>query len=288
MDKKIALVTGANAGMGKATVAALADKGFHVVMLCRSEQRGQAAYDDLAQTSGRSLHLILCDLGNLQSIRTFADAYADEYDHLDVLVCSAGVITPSRHETADGLELQFGVNHIGHFLLTMLLLKALSKAQNARIVMVGSGAHNVGRIHFDDINLKKYNVIRSYAQSKLANLLFTRELARRLKEAGSGITINTAHPGAVGTQMGVNRDTGFGKTIMRVLRLIFLTPEQGARTAVYLATDDSVKDISGEYFFKCRIWRSSKRSRDMQSAARLFELSEAICRFTFEDAMKSK
>jgi NAD(P)-dependent dehydrogenase (short-subunit alcohol dehydrogenase family) len=288
MDKKIALVTGANAGMGKATVAALADKGFHVVMLCRSEQRGQAAYDDLAQTSGRSLHLMLCDLGSMASIRTFANAFAANYERLDVLVCSAGVITPSRHETADGLELQFGVNHIGHFLLTMLLLKALSKAQNARIVMVGSGAHNVGRIHFDDINLKKYNVIRSYAQSKLANLLFTRELARRLKEAGSGITINTAHPGAVGTQMGVNRDTGFGKTIMRVLRLIFLTPEQGARTAVYLATDDSVKDISGEYFFKCRIWRSSKHSRDMQSAARLFELSEAICGFTFEDAMKSK
>lgn len=287
MNRKIALVTGANAGMGKATVAALADKGYHVVMLCRSASRGQAAYDELIQTSGRSLELMLCDLGRMQSIRDFAGAFTAKYDHLDVLVNSAGVITLNRRETADGLELQFGVNHIGHFMLTLLLLTSLSKATHGRIVVVGSGAHNVGHIHFDDINLKKYNVVRSYAQSKLCNLLFTRELAKRLKEAGSGITVNTAHPGAVGTQMGVDRDTGFGSTIMRVLRLVFLTPEQGARTAVYLATDDSVTDISGEYFYRCRIWRSSRRSKDMQSAARLFALSESICGVTFDDAMKS-
>ncbi len=199
MNNKIALVTGANSGMGKATVAALADKGFHVVMLCRSAQRGQAAYNDLVQGS-RSLDLMLCDLGRMASIRAFADAFAAKYDHLDVLVNSAGVITLDRRETVDGLELQFGVNHIGHFLLTLLLLKLLSKAPGARIVMVGSGAHNVGRIHFDDINLTKYNVVRSYAQSKLANLLFTRELAKRLQAFGGRMTINTAHPGAVGTK----------------------------------------------------------------------------------------
>lgn len=287
MDKKIALVTGANSGMGKATVAALADKGMHVVMLCRSEKRGQAAYDDLAQTSGRSLELMICDLGHMKSIKAFADAFKTKYDCLDVLVNSAGVITLNRRETADGLELQFGVNHIGHFLLTLLLLKPLSQASHARIVVVGSGAHNVGRMHYEDINLSKYNVARSYAQSKLANLLFTRELAGRLKELGSDITVNTAHPGAVGTQMGVDRDTGFGKTIMRLLHFVFLTPEQGARTAVYLATGDSVKDISGEYFYRCQVWRSSKRSHDMQSAKRLFELSESICGVTFEQAMKS-
>ncbi len=287
MDKKIALVTGANAGMGKATVAALADKGYYVVMLCRSAERGQAAFDELIQTGGRSLDLMRCDLGRMQSIRSFADAFTAKYDRLDVLVNSAGVITLGRRETADGLELQFGVNHIGHFMLTLLLLASLSKAPHGRIVMVGSGAHNVGRIHFDDINLKRYNVVRSYAQSKLCNLLFTRELAKRLKKAGSGITVNTAHPGAVGTQMGVDRDTGFGKTIMRILRPVFLTPEQGARTAVYLATDESVKNISGEYFYRCKIWRSSKRSHDMQSAAQLFELSESICGVTFDDVTKS-
>lgn len=285
MDKKIALVTGANSGMGKATVAALADKNMHVVMLCRSEKRGQAALSDLMQNKTRSLDLMPCDLGDMNSIRHFADAFKAKYDHLDVLINSAGVITLDRRETADGLELQFGVNHIGHFLLTLLLLKPLSHANRARIVVVGSGAHNVGRIHFDDINLTKgYNVVRSYAQSKLANLLFTRELAKRLKE--TGITVNTAHPGAVGTQMGVDRDTGFGKTIMRFLHLFFLTPEEGARTAVYLATDDSVKDVSGEYFYRCQLWRSSKRSRDMQSARHLFELSESISGITYEQAMK--
>jgi len=289
MDKKIALVTGANSGMGKATVAALADKGMHVVMLCRSEKRGREAFDDLAQNKGRSIDLMQCDLGSMSSIRWFTDAFKAKYNRLDILINSAGVITLDRRETKDGLELQFGVNHIGHFALTMLLLEPLSKADHARVVIVGSGAHNVGRIHFDDINLTKgYNVVRSYSQSKLANLLFTRELAKRLKEAGSGITVNTAHPGAVGTQMGVDRDTGFGKTIMRFLRLFFLTPEQGAATAVYLATDDSVASVSGEYFYKCQIWRSSKRSRDMQNARRLFELSESICGVSFNHAFPGK
>jgi NAD(P)-dependent dehydrogenase (short-subunit alcohol dehydrogenase family) len=288
MDKKIALVTGANSGMGKATVAALADKGMHVVMLCRSEKRGQIAFDDLMQNKARSIDLMLCDLGSLSSTRQFANAFSSKYDRLDVLVGSAGVITLDRRETSDGLELAFGVNHIGHFALTLLLLKSLSKADSARIVMVGSGAHNVGRIHFDDINLTKgYTVVRSYSQSKLANLLFTRELAKRLKESGCDITVNIGHPGAVGTQMGVDRDTGFGKTIMRLLRPFFLTPEQGARTAVYLATDDSVKDVSGAYFYKCQVWRSSKRSRDMQSAKRLFELSESISGITFDQVMQS-
>lgn len=289
MEKKIALVTGANSGMGKATVAALADKDIHVVMLCRSEKRGQEAFDDLMQNKARSIDLMQCDLGCLSSIRQFADAFKAKYNRLDILVNSAGVITLNRRETKDGLELAFGVNHIGHFALTLLLLEPLSKADRARIVIVGSGAHNVGRIHYDDVNLTKgYNVIRSYSQSKLANLLFARELAKRLKEADSGITINTAHPGAVGTQMGVDRDTGFGKTIMRFLRLIFLTPEQGAATAVYLATDDSVQNISGEYFYKCQIWRSSKRSRDMKSARRLFELSESISGISFDHTFPGK
>jgi NAD(P)-dependent dehydrogenase (short-subunit alcohol dehydrogenase family) len=289
MEQKIALVTGANSGMGKATVAALADKGMHVVMLCRSEKRGREAFDDLTQNKGRSIDLMLCDLGSMSSIHRFADAFKAKYNRLDILINSAGVITLNRRETKDSLELQFGVNHIGHFALTLLLLGPLSKADHARVVIVGSGAHNVGRIHFDDINLTKgYNVVRSYSQSKLANLLFTRELAKRLKEAGSDITVNTAHPGAVGTQMGVDRDTGFGKTIMRFLRLFFLTPEQGAATAVHLATDDRVKNVSGEYYFKCQIWRSSKRSRDMQSAQRLFDLSESICGVSFNHAFSGK
>lgn len=286
MDKKIALVTGANSGIGKVTVAALADKGMHVVMLCRSQQRGQAAYDELLQKPTRSLDLMLCDLGSQESIRRFADSFNKKYDRLDVLVNSAGIITLDRRETADGFELQFGVNHLGHFLLTLLLLPELMRSGSARIVVVASGAHNIGRIHFDDPNLTRgYNVAKSYAQSKLANLLFARELARRLKECGSAITVNALCPGPVGSQMGVDRDTGFGKTIMRFLRLFFPTPEEGAQTSIFLAADESVQDISGEYFRKCRLWPSSDRSKDMESAKRLFELSESLCRITFDEAV---
>lgn len=287
MEGKIALVTGANAGMGRATVEELADRGFHVVMLCRSEGRGRAALDEIVKVPGRSVSLMLCDLGDHASIRRFAAAFRERYGHLDVLVNSAGVITLDRRETADHLELQFGVNHIGHFLLTLLLLPALGKAPAGRIVQVGSGAHWVGRIWFEDVNLRRrYNVVRSYGQSKLANLLFVRELNRRLRAAGSAVTVNCAHPGAVATQMGIDRDTGFGKTIVAMLRPFFLTAHEGARTAVFLAADESMADITGEYFYRSKLWRTSKRGRNMEDARRLFALSEQIVGFTFEDAMK--
>ena len=147
----------------------------------------------------------------------------------------------------------------------------------SRIVNVASGAHKVGRIHFDDINLRHgYNVVKAYSQSKLANVLFTRELAVRLK--GRGITVNCCHPGAVATNMGVDRETGFGKTITGLLKPFFLTPAEGAATAIYLATDEAVSHISGGYFYKCRIAESSKRSKSRKLAKRLYELSEEMVR----------
>lgn len=284
MKDKIVLVTGANSGMGMAAVARLADMGAAVVMLCRSETRGKQAYGKIMEKPGRNVRLMYCDLGSMESIRKFAESFRSEYKRLDVLINNAGVITLDRRETEDGLELQFGVNHIGHFMLTLLLLDSLKKSDAGRIVAVGSGAHKVGKIHFDDYNLKKYNVVKSYGQSKLANLLFVRELARRLMEKGSDITVNTAHPGAVATQMGVDRDTQFGKSVVRLLKPFFLTPEEGAATAVFLATDDSVANITGQYFYKCKIARSSKRSWDMDAAKRLFELSEKICGVYFDKA----
>lgn len=283
MKGQIVLVTGANSGTGKATAAALADKGATVVMLCRSEERGKQALDELMQTPGRNLSLMQCDLSSMASIRDFAARFHAQYARLDVLVNNAGVITPSRQETQDGLELQFGVNHIGHFLLTLLLLDRLSKSDAGRIVVVGSGAHNAGKIHFDDINLKHYNVVKSYCQSKLANLLFVRELDRRLKEKDIPLTVNCAHPGAVATQMGVDRKTRFGKTIVGILKPFFLTPEEGARTAVRLASDPLLAGVSGEYFANSAPYRSSKRSKDMDAAKRLFDLSEQICGIRLED-----
>ncbi len=273
LQNKTAIVTGANSGMGMATVRALSDMGAKVIMLCRSEKRGTEALEKLSSEKYRDLELILCDLGNYDSIRAFANIVRRGYDHIDILVNNAGFISLDRQETGEGLERQFGINHIGHFLLTMSLLDLMG--EGGRIVNVASGAHKTGKIHFDDINLTKgFNVIKAYSQSKLANVLFTRELARRVKDRG--ITVNCCHPGAVATNIGIDRDTGFGKTVTRLLKPFFQTPEQGARTAIFLASDDSVSEVTGEYFYKCRIAKSSKRSKDMELAKKLFEFSEEL------------
>lgn len=276
LQNKTAIVTGANSGMGMATVRALSDMGAKVIMLCRSEKRGTEALEKLSSEKYRDLELILCDLGNYDSIRAFANIVRRGYDHIDILVNNAGFISLDRQETGEGLERQFGINHIGHFLLTMSLLDLMG--EGGRIVNVASGAHKTGKIHFDDINLTKgFNVIKAYSQSKLANVLFTRELARRVKDRG--ITVNCCHPGAVATNIGIDRDTGFGKTVTRLLKPFFQTPEQGARTAIFLVSDDSVSDVTGEYFYKCRIAKSSKRSKDMELAKKLFEFSEELTGF---------
>ena len=273
LKNKTAIVTGANSGMGMATVRALSDMGAKVIMLCRSEKRGIEALEKLSSENKRDLELILCDLGNYASIRAFANLVRKGHDHIDILVNNAGFISLDRQETEEGLERQFGINHVGHFLLTMSLLDLMG--EGGRIVNVASGAHKTGKIHFDDINLTKgFNVITAYSQSKLANVLFTRELARRVKD--KGITVNCCHPGAVATNIGIDRDTGFGKTVTKLLKPFFQTPEQGARTAIFLASDDSVSDITGEYFYKCKIAKSSKRSKDMELAKKLFEFSEEL------------
>lgn len=273
LRNKTAIVTGANSGMGMATVRALSDMGAKVIMLCRSEKRGTEALEKLTSEKKRDLELILCDLGNYASIRAFANLVRKSHDHIDILVNNAGFISLDRQVTEEGIERQFGINHIGHFLLTMSLLDLMG--EGGRIVNVASGAHKTGKIHFDDINLTKgFNVIKAYSQSKLANVLFTRELARRVKDRG--ITVNCCHPGAVATNIGIDRDTGFGKTVTGLLKPFFQTPEQGARTAIFLASDDSVSSITGEYFYKCKIAKSSKRSKDMELAKKLFEFSEEL------------
>ena len=272
-EKKIAIVTGANSGMGLATVEALSDKGFTVIMLCRNEGRGRDAITRITREKARDLDLMICDLGDYASIRDFARHVKEKYRHIDVLVNNAGFISLDRQETKEGIERQFGINHLGHFLLTMQLLDLM--IPGSRIVVVASGAHKVGKIHFDDINLRKgYNVVKAYSQSKLANVLFTRELARRLKKRR--ISVNCCHPGAVATNIGIDRETGFGKTVTGLLAPFFQTPAEGAGTAIYLAMDEAVNNKTGGYFYKCKPARSSKRSKDMELAKRLFEFSEVL------------
>ena len=168
---KIAVVTGANSGMGKATARALLDEGATVIMLCRSEERGQKAYKELIKDGNSRTYMILCDLGDYDSVRNFARQVKERFGRLDILVNNAGFISLDRQETKEGIEKQFGINHLGHFLLTMELLDLMG--EGSRIVNVASGAHKTGKIHFDDINLHHgFNVVKAYSQSKLAKRLF--------------------------------------------------------------------------------------------------------------------
>lgn len=279
---KTALVTGANSGLGKATAAGLAAQGIHVVMLCRNEDRGQTALQEiLEQQPGALLSLMVCDLSSLDDVRRFCMDFRDRFDSLDILVNNAGVITPRRELSRDGHELQFAVNHLGHFLLVSLLLDRLKQSDQtrigqARIINISSGAHKIGRIHFDDINLeRKYRLWDSYAQSKLANLLFTLELSHRLKD--SGVQVFAVHPGAVASQMGVNRETGFGKGIMRFLKPFFTHPDKAAETVLYLSLDNETEKSSGSYWYRMKPVRPAGRALEVETARRLWILSEKMC-----------
>ncbi len=277
MDKSsVVVITGANSGIGKTTSIELAKTGAVIVMLCRNKERGEEALQDVRELSGNnSVELMLCDLGSLKSIRNFCLEFKKKYQQLNVLINNAGVVLPGYHQTADGYELQFGVNHLGHFLLTNELLDVLIASAPARVINVSSGIHKTGKIYFEDVNLKKnYTFWRAYAQSKLANILFTYELSERLK--GTGVTANCLHPGAVATSLGINRDTGFGKFFTRLLKPFFLTSEQGAETSIYLATSDDVEGVSGSYFYRKRPVSSSKRSYDKATAKKLWDLSEKM------------
>ncbi|ERJ12196.1 SDR family oxidoreductase [Haloplasma contractile] len=275
-ENSVVIITGANSGMGKATTIEVAKTGANVVMLCRNQSRGKEAFNEVKKiTKNNKVKFMLCDLGSRQSIHDFVTEFKKRYDRLDVLINNAGVILPGRHETVDGYELQFGVNHLGHFLLTNLLLDLLISSQPSRVVNVSSGAHKSGKIYFDDVNLtKNYRIFRAYAQSKLANIMFTYELASRLKD--TNVTVNCLHPGAVATSIGINRDTGFGKFITGILKPFFNTPEKGAETAIYLAMSDEIEGVSGKYFIRKKQVQSSENSYDQEAAKKLWKLSEEM------------
>ena len=274
MNDRCVVVTGANSGVGLATVVELARRGAHVVMACRSPERGEAALALARERSGSDrLEFMECDLGSLESVRAFAARVRERHPVIDVLINNAGLVSLQRSTTRDGFEAQLGVNHLGHFLLTHLLLDSLRRAPQGRVVTVSSGAYRAGSIHWEDPHLRRgYNVVKGYAQSKLANILFTLELARRLQ--GTSVTANCLHPGAVSTRLGENRETGFGRTVHRLLRPFFLTPERGAATSVYLATSSEVAGVSGAYFYRERPEPLPPRVRDPQLAERLWTWSE--------------
>ncbi len=284
--RKTAVVTGASGGMGKATAAALAGRhGMKVYMLVRSEERGRRAVEDIRRRHPEAeLELVVGDLGSLSSVRAVAEALKARCDRIDVLVNNAGVVTVKREETEDGFERMMGVNHLGHFVLTGLLLPLLEAGPEGRIVVVSSGAHKIGRMDYGDPQLRRgFTVWGGYGRSKLANVWFARALATRLK--GSKATVNALHPGAVSTDIGVNRQTGFGRAVHKLLKPFFLSAEEGADTAIYLATAAEAAGRSGEYYYRRKPARVSARAADAAEAERFWAWSEETTGFRWGGAV---
>ena len=276
MKGRTYLVTGANAGIGKAAALGLARQGATVVLLCRSEARGREAMAEIERRSGNgSLDLLVADLASQRQIRRVAQEYLERFERLDVLVNNAAVLAwKERRLNEDGLEMTFAVNHLAPFLLTDLLLDRLKESAPARVVTVASGAHRKAEFDFDDLqNERGYSPFGAYCQSKLANVYFTYELAHRLE--GTGVTANCLHPGVVSTAL--FRDmTPWLRVAVWFARPFLLKPESGADTAVYLAGAAEVASVTGQYFEKREQVPSSPVSYDRDIARRLWEVSEAL------------
>jgi NAD(P)-dependent dehydrogenase (short-subunit alcohol dehydrogenase family) len=276
MQGKTVLVTGANQGIGKATAIALAAKGALVVLVARNADRGRAALAEVqAAASGAAPELVVADLSSQAQVRRAAAEFASRHERLDVLINNAGLFVPERRLTVDGLEETFAVNHLGYFLLTHELLGVLKASAPSRIVNVSSEAHRNAVMHWDDLQYERnrYRGFQAYGQSKLANVLFTYELARRLD--GTGVTANALHPGVIAS--------GFGQTyggamsvLIRMAHPFMLGPEAGARTSVYLASSHEVEGVTGRYFSKCKSQRSNAVSYDEASQRKLWALSEQL------------
>jgi len=272
MQGKICLITGATLGIGKETALGLARRGAHVAIVGRDADRTRAAADWIGREAGtKEVAFLLADLSSLAEVRGLARDFKARYSRLDVLVNNAGGIFTRREESADGFERTWALNHLSYFLLTLELLELLKASAPARIINVASTMHTGGTIDFDDLQGEKsYGGIRAYSQSKLANVLFTYALARRLK--GTGVTANCLHPGGVATGFGQNTP-GALQLLLRLARPFLISAEQGAATSIYLASSPDVEGISGGYFAKCKPTRSAAASHDEALQERLWALS---------------
>ena len=280
MKGKNCVITGGNAGIGFETALALAKLGANIIIICRNQQKAEAAVRSIkAKSQNNTVDYILADLSSQKSIRDASKYILKEFIHLDVLVNNAGTWLSKLEFTEENIEKQFAVNHLAYFLLTSELLPALKKADDARIICVGSDSHFHGIMHFDDISLsKKYHGLRAYAQSKLANVLFTYELDRQLRSKGiKNIAINCVQPGLVKTDIGLKHTISLHGIAWRIRRMGGVTPEKGAETSIFLASSEEVKGVSGKYWDKCTAKPSSKRSYNQKDAKQLWKLSKEMC-----------
>jgi NAD(P)-dependent dehydrogenase (short-subunit alcohol dehydrogenase family) len=276
MNEKICLVTGANSGIGKVTAKVLAATGATVIMVSRNRDKGEAAREEIVRETGaKNVDLMITDFSDLSQIRRLAANFKAKYPRLHVLVNNAGTFIDKRTLTADGYETTFAVNHLGYFLLTRELLDLMKSSAPARIVNVASEAHRRGHIDFDDLSLQNsYGGWKAYSQSKLANVLFTYELARRLE--GTGVTANCMHPGVVGTSL-FNSVGGMLGKIVRLFTPFMRTPEKGADTIIWLASSPDVEGVTGKYFTDRKEQATNPESYDRVVAARLWDVSERMC-----------
>lgn len=270
---KVCLVTGATSGIGEVTARELAQQGATVVVVGRNRQKAEKTVDETkSRTGNQNVGYLLADLSSQREIRTLATEFKARHDRLDVLVNNAGAVFSEYGETEDGIERTFAVNHLNYFLLTNLLLNELKAAAPSRIVNVSSGAHQGAELDFDDLGTRQnYGFMRAYGRSKLANVMFTYELARRLEE--SGVTANALHPGAVATNFGSNNTVWYARPMLALFRLFATTPEKGAETSVYLASSPEVEGVTGQYFANKKPVSSSKASYDEEAAKRLWRVS---------------
>jgi len=285
LDDKVVVITGCNTGIGKITAHELSKRGAKVVMLCRNVEKAEAAAEEIRKDTGSVVVVMKCDLSSLESVRTCAAKLIEDEDKIDMLVNNAGVMmTPETPRTTEGFEMQIGTNHLGHFLLTELLLPKLRKSAasgfNARIVIVSSLAHERGIIRFDDINWKNgsYSPIAAYQQSKLANVMHASALARRLEN--TGITVYSLHPGVIATELIRHMEERYGMLFRCVIPLfnwVIKTPFHGAQTTLYCCLEEKLSAVSGLYYSDCAEKALRNRfatSKDDQE--KLWALSEEL------------
>nr|XP_033487548.1 dehydrogenase/reductase SDR family member 13-like [Epinephelus lanceolatus] len=282
LDGKTVIVTGSNTGIGKTTAIDLAKRGARVILACRSKQRGEAALEDIKRESGSNqVVLMQLDLGSLKSVRSFAENFLKSEPRLDILINNAGIYLQGR--TEDGLGMMFGVNHVGHFLLTNLLLDRLKECEPSRVVNVSSVAHCFGKIDFECLNTNKalglgtsvMEIFQVYSDSKLCNVLFTHELAKRLQ--GTKVTCYSLHPGAINSELARNTNSVVQLVLTPLTAFFLKNTIQGSQTTLHCAVQEGIEHLNGRYFSNCTVREVYPKAKDDAMAKKLWELSERLC-----------
>jgi retinol dehydrogenase-14 len=279
MAGRTVLVTGGSGGIGRATALGLGSMGAHLAITGRDRERTESAAREIRTAGGGEVDVVVADLSSQSEVRRLADEVLQSLSRIDVVVNNVGGYWHTRHVTADGLERTFALNHLAPFLLTNLLLERLKQSAPARVVTVSSSAHRSGRIDFDDLQGERsYSGARAYSQSKLANLLFTYELASRLQ--GTSVTANALHPGVVRTAFGAEDASTVQRLFTPFVRPFLKSPAEGAATSIHLASAPDLEQVTGRYFANSKPKTSSKRSYDKAAAARLWQLSADLVGLT--------